>query len=85
MEKLFKVVCNPRNPKILAIGKNYVKHVKVVIIFFIFDNRKWEVTNHRKNPSYLQSHFLPCFLAMRKVRMYFSCLSMVAKYIMRLK
>jgi acylpyruvate hydrolase len=28
MEALFKHTVNPRNPKILAIGKNYVKHVK---------------------------------------------------------
>ena len=28
MDKLFKVVANPKNPKILAIAKNYVKHVK---------------------------------------------------------
>lgn len=28
MEVLFKTVINPRNPKILAIAKNYVRHVK---------------------------------------------------------
>lgn len=28
MEQLFKRVLNPKNPKIIAIGKNYVKHVK---------------------------------------------------------
>jgi hypothetical protein len=37
MDKLFKVVCNPNNPKILAIGKNYVKHVKVPTFFHISD------------------------------------------------
>ena len=29
MEKIFYVASNPNNPKILAIGKNYVKHIKV--------------------------------------------------------
>ena len=28
MELLFKKVLNPKTPKIIAIGKNYVKHVK---------------------------------------------------------
>lgn len=28
MNLLFKAVTNNHNPKILAIGKNYVKHVK---------------------------------------------------------
>lgn len=28
MEQLFTKVLNPRNNKILAIGKNYIKHVK---------------------------------------------------------
>ena len=29
VKKLFLTVTNPNLPKILAIGKNYVKHVKV--------------------------------------------------------
>lgn len=29
MERLFKTVASATHPKILAIGKNYVKHVKV--------------------------------------------------------
>ncbi|CAD8138876.1 unnamed protein product [Paramecium pentaurelia] len=28
MEELFKKIVNPNNPKILAVGKNYVKHVQ---------------------------------------------------------
>lgn len=28
MNLLFKAIASPNNPKILAIGKNYVKHVK---------------------------------------------------------
>jgi acylpyruvate hydrolase len=28
MDVLFKTIVNPKNPKILAIAKNYVRHVK---------------------------------------------------------
>lgn len=48
MEKLFKLVRNPHNPKILAIGKNYVKHVRVDLV--LIEHRKWVVINHQRNP-----------------------------------
>lgn len=41
MDKLFQTVCNPKNPKILAIGKNYVKHVKVTRHYLLLLGNGW--------------------------------------------